>query len=85
MCTEYLARTKGSTIEGVLPVAKRRHVGAYTWGLIAGRTQTFLPWDSWDHPYLKPPREWFHDLVFADGRAYRPREIDTIRKLTGAG
>src|SRR3546814_19611265 len=30
MCTEYLARTEGSTIEGVLPVAKRRHVGAYT-------------------------------------------------------
>ena len=85
MCTEYLARTEGSTIEGVLPVAKRRHVGAYTWGLIAGKTQTWLPWDSWDRPYLKPPREWFHDLAFADGRPYRGREIDTIRKLTGSG
>ncbi len=36
MCTEYLARTEGSTIEGVLPVAHRRRVGAYTWGLVAG-------------------------------------------------
>ena len=85
MCTEYLARTEGSTIEGVLPVAKRRHVGAYTWGLIAGKTQTWLPWDSWDRPYLKAPREWFHDLAFSDGRPYRGREIDTIRKLTGSG
>ena len=66
-------------------MAKRRHVGAYTWGLIAGKTQTWLPWDSWDRPYLKPPREWFHDLAFADGRPYRGREIDTIRKLTGSG
>jgi hypothetical protein len=85
MCTEYLARTEGSTIEGVLPVAKRRHVGAYTWGLFAGKTQTWLPWDSWDKPYLKPPREWFHDLAFADGRPYRPHEVDTIRRLTGSG
>lgn len=85
MCTEYLARTQGSTIEGVLPVAKRRHVGAYTWGLVAGKTQTFLPWDSWDRPYRTPPKEWFHDLVFADGRPYRPREIATLRALTGAG
>lgn len=85
MCTEYLARTEGSTIEGVLPVAKRRHVGAYTWGLFAGKTQTWLPWDSWDRPYLTPPKEWFHDLAFADGRPYRRREIDTIRKLTGSG
>lgn len=84
MCTEYLARTEGSTIEGVLPVAKRRQVGAYTWGLVAGKTQTFLPWDSWDKPYLDPPKEWFHDLVFADGRPYRPPEINTLRKLTGS-
>lgn len=86
MCTEYLARTEGSTIEGVLPVAHRRRVGAYTWGLVAGKTQTFLPWDSWDRPYDKqPPREWFHDLVFPDGRPYRKSEIDTIRKLTESG
>ncbi|TQK29602.1 hypothetical protein FBY28_2610 [Arthrobacter sp. SLBN-53] len=84
MCTEYLARTEGSTIEGVLPVAKRRHVGAYTWGLVAGKTQTYLPWDSWDKPYLDPPREWFHDLIFDDGWPYRPREIDTLRSLTGS-
>lgn len=83
LCTEYLARGEGSTIEGVLPIAKRHNVGAYNWGLVAGKTQTYLPWDSWDRPYKAPPRVWFHDLFHADGRPYRDGEIRTIRKLTG--
>ncbi|MCV7067668.1 1,4-beta-xylanase [Mycolicibacterium houstonense] len=83
LCTEYLARGEGSTIEGVLPVAKRHNVGAYTWGLVAGKTQTYLPWDSWDRPYRSPPRLWFHDLFHADGRPYRDGEIRTIQELTG--
>lgn len=81
LCTEYMARSKGSTIEGILPIAKRHNVGAYNWGLVAGRTQTYLPWDSWDHPYAAPPRVWFHDLIRPDGRAYLDTEVQTIRKL----
>jgi hypothetical protein len=81
LCTEYLARTLGSTVEGVLPVAKRRQVGAYNWGFVAGKTQTYLPWDSWLKPYREPPREWFHDLFHADLRPYRAGEIDVIRRL----
>jgi hypothetical protein len=81
LCTEYLARTQGSTIEGILPIAKRRNVGAYTWGLVAGRTQTFLPWDSWDHPYPSTPKVWFSDLVRPDGTPYSALEIQTIRAL----
>lgn len=83
LCTEYLARPLGSTIEDILPIAKRHNVGAYNWGLVAGRTQTFLPWDSWNHPYRKEPQVWFHDLLHADGRPYRDREADTIRNLAG--
>jgi hypothetical protein len=49
LCTEYLARTLGSTVDGVLPVAKRHNVGAINWGLVGGKTQTYFPWDSWDH------------------------------------
>ncbi|CAN5669211.1 hypothetical protein BH10ACT9_BH10ACT9_04780 [soil metagenome] len=83
LCTEYMARTLDCTVQGILPIAQRRHVGAFTWGLVAGKTQTYLPWDSWEHPYLKPPKEWFHDLVHPGGRPYRSNEIQTIRKLTG--
>ncbi|CAM3339651.1 cellulase family glycosylhydrolase [Mycobacterium intermedium] len=84
MCTEYMARSQGSTIEGILPIAKRHNVGAYNWGFVAGKTQTYLPWDSWDHPYTSPPSVWFHDLFQPDGRPYRDTEVQTIRKLTGA-
>ncbi len=83
LCTEYMARTEGSTIEGILPIAKRRNVAAYTWGLVAGKTQTYLPWDSWDRPYKGPTKEWFHDLLKPGGRPYRDGEIRTIRSLTG--
>lgn len=83
VCTEYLARPLGSTIEGILPIAKRRNVGAFNWGLVAGKTQTYLPWDSWDHPYATSPTPWFHDLLQPDGRPYRVDEIQTIRNLVG--
>ncbi|WP_026256468.1 cellulase family glycosylhydrolase [Mycobacterium sp. 155] len=81
LCTEYLARTLGSTIEGVLPVAKRHNVGAYNWGLVAGKSQTYFPWDSWSHPYKTLPKVWFSDLLQPDGRPYRDSEYQTFRKL----
>ena len=83
LCTEYLARTQGSTVEGILPIAKRHNVGAYSWGMVAGKTQTYLPWDSWKHPYGSVPEPWFSDLLLPDGRPYRKGEVETIQKLTG--
>ena len=83
LCTEYMARPQGSTVEGILPVAKRHNVGAFNWGFVAGKTQTYFPWDSWDHPYAAPPKVWFHDLVLPDGRPYRDSEIQAFRSLTG--
>ena len=83
MCTEYMARPRGNTIDTILPIMKRHNVGAFNWGFVAGRTQTYLPWDSWDHPYTEAPQVWFHDLVQPTGRAYRNLEIMTISNLTG--
>src|SRR5262249_54650663 len=51
ICTEFMARGNGSTFAGTLPIAKRENVGAINWGLVAGKSQTFLPWDSWNNPY----------------------------------
>ncbi|ORV88901.1 1,4-beta-xylanase [Mycobacterium interjectum] len=83
LCTEYLARSLGSTVEGILPIAKAHNVGAINWGLVAGKTQTYFPWDSWEHPYPAPPEVWFHDLLGPDGRPYRESESQTIRQLAG--
>jgi hypothetical protein len=86
ICTEYMARGNGSTFDTVLPVAKRYHVAAINWGLVAGKTQTYLPWDSWQRPYVtEQPPIWFHDVFHTDGTPYRQREVDLIRELTGRG
>jgi len=86
ICTEYMARGAGSTFDGVLPVAKKYNVGAINWGLVAGKTQTYFPWDSWDKPYvLSEPTVWFHEVFRQDGTPYRQREVEILRQLTGRG
>jgi hypothetical protein len=82
-CTEYMARPNGSTFEGILPIAKKYKVAAINWGLVAGKTQTYLPWDSWQHPYTdRQPAVWFHEVFKEDGKPYRPQETDFIRNIT---
>lgn len=84
LCTEYMARGNGSTFEGTLPIAKKYHVAAFNWGLVAGKTQTYLPWDSWAKPYTdREPAMWFHELFRRDGQPYRQEEADFIRKIIG--
>lgn len=86
LCTEYMARGAGSTFDGSLPVAKKYNVAAINWGLVAGKTQTYLPWDSWDRPYVRSqPTVWFHEVFRQDDTPYRQREVDLIRELTGRG
>ena len=85
IATEYLARGAGSTFDGVLPVAKALGVGALNWGLVDGKLQTRLPWDSWVEPYVgRVPLLWFHDVLSANGEPYRAAEVDLIRRLAGS-
>ncbi|HUJ30056.1 MAG TPA: hypothetical protein VLY23_02160 [Candidatus Acidoferrum sp.] len=84
LCTEYMARPRGSTFEAILPIAKKYRVAAINWGFVAGKTQTYFPWDSWQHPYVdRQPAEWFHDIFHADGKPYRQDEANFIRKIIG--
>ncbi len=85
ICTEYMARGAGSTFDAILPIGKKRNVGMINWGFVNGKTQTDMPWDSWQRPYtLRPPTLWFHDIFRADGTAYRAREIAIIKRLSAA-
>jgi hypothetical protein len=82
LCTEYMARGNGSTFQGTLPIAKRYNVAAINWGLVAGKTQTYLPWDSWKHPYTdREPAIWFHEVFRTDGQPYRQEEVDFLRGI----
>jgi len=84
ICTEYMARPVGSTFDALLPLAKQQRVGMINWGFVAGKTQTYLPWDSWQHPYVvAEPPVWFHEVLRPDGTPYRQAEVDLIRQLTG--
>ncbi len=84
ICSEYMARPRGSTFENILPIAKQFKVGAINWGFVAGKSQTYLPWDSWQRPYVdRQPNVWFHDIFHEDGTPYRPEEVAFIRKITG--
>jgi len=86
LCTEYMARGAGSTFDGSLPIAKKYNVAAINWGLVAGKTQTYFPWDSWKRPYvLIQPTVWFHEVFRQDDTPYRQHEVDLIRQLTGRG
>ncbi|MEM1359130.1 MAG: 1,4-beta-xylanase [Bacteroidota bacterium] len=82
VCTEYLARTHGSTFETALPLMKEHRVGAYNWGLVAGKTQTNYPWASWDSTFTTEPHLWHHEVFYPDGRPYRKEEAALIRNLT---
>lgn len=82
VCTEYMARPFGSTFEKILPLFKKYNVGAYSWGLVAGKTQTHCPWDSWSTKYETEPEVWFHDIFRENGEAYKQEEVSFLKKIT---
>jgi len=85
LCTEFMARGNGSTFDGSLPIGKRNNVAMFNWGFVDGRTQTRLPWDSWQKPYTRDePMLWFHEVLHGDGTPYRQAEADLIRRLSAA-
>lgn len=85
LCTEYMARGNGSTFDGSLPIGKRYNIAMFNWGFVDGKTQTRLPWDSWQKPYtLQEPTLWFHEVLHSDGTPYRVAEAELIKRLSKA-
>lgn len=84
ICTEYMARGNGSFFFGSLLVGRVHNVGMINWGLVQGKTQTHLPWDSWQKPYTdREPSVWFHEVFRNDGKPYLQEEVEFIRRMTG--
>lgn len=81
LCTEYMARTRNSFFENIMPILKKENIGAYNWGLVAGKTNTIYAWDT-PMPDGNEPKVWFHDIFREDGTPYKQNEIDFIRSLT---
>lgn len=83
LCTEYMSRGNGSFFDPNLGVMKGLQVGAYNWGLVAGKTQTIYPWETWTKQYTAEPALWFHDIFRTDGQPYKTDEVEYIRRVTG--
>jgi hypothetical protein len=82
ICTEYMARTRGSLFETSLPVFKKYRVGAINWGLVKGKTNTIFAWDS-PMPNADEPPVWFHDIFRPDGTVFSQKETDFIKAMIG--
>lgn len=83
LCTEYMSRGIGNLFDPFMGFFKNQKVAAYNWGLVAGKTQTNYPWETWQKQHTAEPKLWFHDVFRRDGSAYDPEEIRYIKSLTG--
>lgn len=79
VCTEYMARTLGSTFQTIMPMLRERGVGAINWGLVTGKTNTCFPWESPEGG--EEPDLWFHDILRGDGTPYSVEETDCIKTV----
>ena len=83
LCTEWLARHASSTMQEQLPLFKAEKIGCYQWGLVKGRTQTWIPWPGiTQYADKKYQTIWFHDLIDENGTAYDQTETALIKVLT---
>lgn len=81
LCTEYMARNMENRFDNIVPLAKSLNVGLYNWGFVAGKSQTNIPWDSWQNPYTgeRKVNLWFHDIFHEDGTPYDDKDIEVLK------
>ncbi len=84
ICTEYMARTRDSRFDNIMPMLKERKIAAINWGLVAGKSNTIYAWDT-PIPDGSEPKIWFHDIFRKDGTPYSEEEVRLIKSLTGKG
>ena len=81
--TEWLQRLRGNDYYGHLPLFYERKVGIWQWGMIVGKTQTNLSWDTMGGGTPEPqPSVWQHDLIRADGTPFCEKEIEFLTAYT---
>lgn len=86
--TEWLNRIQGNTVFEEYPLMMSENVGCYCWGLVAGKSQTYEPWEvMWQRiedgtmPAGWDVTKWMHDLFRISHRPYDPKEIALIKNI----
>jgi hypothetical protein len=85
--TEWLARCTGNDVFDNFPLFYLEGIGCYNWGFVAGKYQTYEPYEAHWNWYRDDPRapidftKWFHDLYRPSHHPYDPEEIKLIRQF----
>lgn len=84
--TEWLGRCLHNTVQEMFPLFYLEKIGCYNWGFVAGKYQTYEPWEGLWQRYEKDPNadidftKWFHDLYRPSHHPYDPKEIEIIQR-----
>lgn len=87
-CTEWLCRCFHNDVFDLFPVFYMEGIACYNWGFVAGKSQTYEPWElvwtnvaagTYDDVNVDFTK-WFHDLYRPSLRPYDPKEIAVIRR-----
>ena len=87
VCSEWLNRIAGNTVFDTFPLFYLEKIGCYNWGFVAGKYQTYEPWNFYWLLYDQNPNidfdftKWFHDLYRPNHRPYDPKEEKLIREF----
>lgn len=82
ICTEYMARREKSLFGTIMPMLKEEKIGAISWGLVEGKSNTKYAWNE-PIPDGSEPEPWFHEIFRKNGTPYLQEEVDLIMSLTG--
>jgi hypothetical protein len=63
-------------------VYKSENIGTYHWGLVNGKTQTWLNWDK-NKNTAEGTAPWQHDIFTGDLKPYSEKELALIKELSG--
>ena len=79
MCTEWMGRNRGSSINPILEAHKKNKIWSFMFGFVAGKMQTWRPWKADENEFSEGI--WFHDLFYPDHTPYCPEEIAYIKRV----
>ena len=88
MNTEWLGRCLHNDVFSLFPLFYLEKIGCYNWGFVAGKYQTYEPWEGTWERYANGTEtdvdftKWFHDLYRPNHRPYDPNEIELIKKFS---
>ena len=87
ICTEWLNRCLHNDVAEIFPLFYAMDIGCWCWGFVAGKYQTYEPWESLWKQIEAGNRDidvtkWQHDLMRINHRPYDPKEIDVIRRFS---